>query len=149
LLMFGGIHPGENTEHDLRHHSIRTNIHPLEHPDIRVSSIIAAAPPSVELSAGVPPLSNLASGRQPSQSSSSATSARFMYAVGNRNAPLTFRAPPTGAGGSRGPSESFLFHGMYVSLLVGIVLWSAREIHRELRERRRRSVRQESICDLL
>jgi hypothetical protein len=72
-----------------------------------------------------------------------------MHAVGTRDAPLAFRAPPALAGRRRA-SDSYLFHGLYVSLLVGIVLWSAREVRREVRERRRqRPIRQESICDLL
>jgi hypothetical protein len=66
-----------------------------------------------------------------------------MHAVGAKSAPLTFRADTR----SR-PSESYLFHALYVSLCSVVVLWSAREIQREVRERRR-AVRQESICDLL
>jgi hypothetical protein len=143
VLMFGGVHPNSTFPRyaqDLQDRPGLSRSAYGESSTLKTGEMAGGARPVT------PPLnpSNLAPpslrGGQRSQ---------FMYAVAARDAPLTFRmrsAAGDSAKGRKTVSDSFLLHGLYISMLVGIVLWSVREFRREVQSRR---VGQESVCDLI
>jgi hypothetical protein len=145
VLMFGGVHPNSNFP------SYAEDIQDPPGPGLSRSAYGESSTLKTgEIPGGArpvtPPLnpSNLAPpslrGGQRSQ---------FMYAVAARDAPLTFRMRSVVGDGAKGrisASDSFLLHGLYISMLVGIVMWSVREVRREVQSRR---VGQESVCDLI
>jgi hypothetical protein len=144
VLMFGGVHQNANlpshAENIPAAHVLPRNADSEGTTVLKTGEILGGA------QSIVPPTNP--SFLQPANLRGAQRS-QFMYAVAARDAPLTFRLKSPGGDGAKAKhtaSDSFLLHGLYVSMLAGIVLWSVREFRREVHLRR---VGQESVCDLI